>query len=269
MEFQIFMTKTYVGVNIKKSKKFFKKMIIFIITMVILVGLFFAGKGFANLLTNKNLNLFNSGGIRLKSLNYYAIHFGEFDSEEDAMKCAIWTASSGGAAYVYNQNKYLVIGQIYSNIDDAESVVNGFNKDITYQPSIVKFKTKNLAIDINKVSNTDKNKINNDINLIFKTITNILKISNNLDKSMISTSTASSEINSIKSDIKIAKLELQSINSNYNNNNINKLVSFFVKMEEILDVSITKLLVDENYGPICKNCACEIFFNYYDFSFKF
>ena len=39
--------------------------------------------------------------------------------------------------------------------------------------------------------------------------------------------------------------------------------------EDSIDVCVNKLLVSDNYSNVIKYCACEIFFNYYDFSKNF
>ena len=253
---------------IKKNNNFFKRFCIFLLSVIVLTCLFFSGMLIANLLTNNNLNLFNNK-ISIKSINYYAIHFGEFDTEEEALNCSIWTASSGGSAYVFNNGKYMVIGQLYRNIDDANIVLSNLNADLTYVPNIAQYKTKKLQLNINNLSNGDKKDINNDIKLIFNTINNMLKISNNLDKNLISNVSASSEVNTLKSKLKVAKVEVESINVNYNSEDLDKLKNFMISVEDCLDVCTIKLLSGENYNSVCKYCACELFFNYYEFAENF
>ena len=261
------MSKTYVnGVKlIKRPNKFFKKLWKLVVFIVICVVVFFGGIGLSSLITNNSFSWTIGEKISLKGINYYAIHFGEFDNKQEAIDCSVWTASSGGAAYIYEGNTYIVLGQIYANIDDANKVVENFNQDLTYEPAIKQFKTKKQSFSVKNISKKDKRKIIDNINLISDTVNKLLIISNNLDKSLCSNVSASSEVNSLKSDVKIAKMELTSLNIDYNSGNILKIINLMIVLEDSLDVCTTKLLNSENYSNACKYCACELFFNFYDF----
>lgn len=264
---QFFMPKTYLNGTrlIKRKKAIWLKIGIILISIVVLASLFFSGFGIAKLLTGVDFNLFASGKIKIDGINYYAITFGEFDDEQLTTNCAIWTANSGGASYIYERDKSVVIGQIYNNVDDANSVVNGFSDDITYKANIMQFKSKKLTFSIDNVTHSDKKCIVGDIKSVLNKIDEILEISNNLDEGKYTTVTASSKINSIKSEIKVLKSELQLINSTYNNKDLNSFLGYVIKVEDSLDICVNKLLTSENVSNVCKYCACEVFFNYYDF----
>lgn len=261
------MPKTYLNEVklIKRKRRIWSRIWTFILSIIILAVIFFSGFGIAKLLTGADFNWLTGGKIKINSVNYYAISFGEFDDEQLTTNCAIWTANSGGASYIYDNGSSIVIGQIYNNIDDANSVVNGFDGDITYKASIMQFKSKKLSFNIDNITHSDKKCIASDIKCVLNKINEILEISNNLDEGKFTTVTASSKINSIKSEIKVVKSELQLVNSAYSSKGLNDFIGYCIKVEDSLDMCVNKLLTSENVSNVCKYCACEMFFNYYDF----
>lgn len=253
---------------IKRKNKFLKSLGVFFLIVVVSAVIFFGGMGISNLLTIRGFTWFRNNKIAIKSSNYYAIIFGEYSAEQEALDCAIWTATSGGAAYVYNDTKYMVLGQLYDNIDSANLVVENFSSDITYPASVKQFKINKVSFKIDNLKASDKRKIEGGLQLLPDTINEVLNISNKIDTNIISNVSASSEINSLKSEMKIAKASIESINVTYANENLKKYNELFVKCIDSLDVCVNKLLTSDNYSNVCKYCACEIFFNYYDFAKK-
>ena len=220
--------------------------------------------GISYLLSKNGFTWFKSSKIKVDSFNYYAIVFGEYENENNALECSIWTASSGGGAYIFEDVNYSVVGMIYENIDDANMVMDNFSKDLTYTPIVKQFKSNKFSFLVDNISPAHKKDIDDAINLIRKSINDVLTISNKVDTNVLSNVSASSEINSIKSEIKITKSSLNSLNSAYNNVNVKELSNYLTKAEDSLDVCINKLLTNENYSGVCKYCACELFFNFYN-----
>lgn len=253
-------------VLIKRKNKLFKKILFVLLTLLVFTAMFFGGVGLSNLLSKNGIIWFKNNKIIVNASNYYVVNFGEFDNEKEALDCAIWTGASGGAAYVYHNQKYLVSGQLYDHVDNANKVVENFSKDITYPASVKQFKTSKVVFKIDGLQAKDKRQIENSIKLITDTINDITSISNNIDTNVYSNVSASSEINLLKSEVKIAKTNIDSINVNYNNSNLQQISDLLLKMVDMLDVCVNKLLTSENYSGVCKYLACEIFFNYYDFT---
>jgi len=251
---------------IRRKNSFLKGFGVFLLVNLILTIIFFGGVGISNLLYSRGFTWFKSNKIILNSENYYVISFGEYDTEKEALDCAIWTGTSGGAAYVYQQEKFLVAGQLYDNVDNANNVLENFSNDLTYSASIKQYKTDKISFKIEGLEAKDKRIIEKNLNLIHKTISNVLEVSNKIDTNVCSNVSASSEINALKSDVKIAKTSLDSVNVNYGSDKLKSFGDLFVKIIDSLDVCVNKLLTSENYSNVCKYCACEIFFNYYDFS---
>jgi len=258
--------------DVKLIKRKSKKMRLFVISlfiMMLILIISFGGIGVSNFLSKKGFTWFKTNKLSITSLNYYVVHFGEFNTEEESVKCSLWTLNSGGSSYIYGADKYLVVAQIYNNVDDANSVIENLSKDLTYTAEIKQFKSQKHYFEVDNISVADKRKLNKSINLTSELINSVLEISNKLDKGILSKVMASSEINSLKSDMKINKTYIDSINSNYNNSQLSKISNIYMKAVDSLDICVNKLLTSENYLSACKYCASEIFFNFYDFMLNF
>ena len=262
------MSKKYSSdvVVIKRKNKFMKGVAYLLLIVLISNFVFWSGVGISYLLSKKGFTWFKSDKIKVDSFNYYAIIFGEYDSEGEALECSIWTSSSGGGAFVYEEQKFFVVGMLYENVDDANTVMDNFSKDLTYSPAIRQFKSLKFSFVINEISPAHKKDVEDVIKLIRNCINLALNISNKIDTNVLSNVSASSEINSIKSEIKIAKSSLNAINSNYNNSYLKEMSNYLTKAEDALDICTNKLLTSENYSGVCKYCACELFFNFYNLS---
>ena len=254
---------------IPRSVKPFKKLGVFFLVLLVLFILTILGHLLANFVVGGGFSWVSGNKIKLNGLNYYLIHFGEYDDEVSASDCLFWTASGGGASYIQKFDKYIVCGQIYTNYDQASLVMDNFGEDLTYEPKLINIRIPKQYLKVDGVSALHKKTISVKVNMVSNIIDEILDISNKLDKNQISKVSASSDINSLKSNVKITALELSSINANYNSDELNKVINFFTLIEDSLDVCTTKLLSLENYSNVCKYCACEIFFNYYDFMENF
>ena len=261
------MSKTFSEdvVLIRRPKKILKKIGCFLLILLVMSVLIWGGNILSGLLVGREFNLFSSRKITIPTMNYYAIVFGEFEREEDAKNCAIWTASSGGGAYIYAKTTYLVVGQVYKTEEEAKGVVENFNKDLTYNAEVRKISLNKYSFKIENLNKSDRKDIIEIVGSINETISEILNISNDLDKSVISNVSASSKVNSIKSQIKITKRELEARNIDFQNDALTRIGDVFIKIEDSLDVCVNKLLSSETYNTVLKYCASEILFTYYDF----
>jgi len=251
---------------IKRKNSFMKGFATFLAMLLVANIVFWSGVGISYLLSSKGFTWFRSNKINVNSVNYYAIIFGDFDTESEALECSIWTSSSGGGAYVFEESTFAVVGMIYESIDDANLVISNFSEDLTYSPVVKQYKSTKFSFIVENVSPADKKDIEDVVGLIKTTVDKTLLVSNKIDTNVLSNVSASSEINSIKSEIKIAKSSIDAINSSYNNQYLTELSKYLTKAEDTLDICINKLLTSENYSGVCKYCACELFFNFYNLS---
>lgn len=249
---------------IKRPHKALKRSLVIFFTLLVGFLLVLGGKTLSHLLIGREFNFFSGRSITIKEMNYYAIVFGEFESKNEALDCAVWTASSGGSSYIYAENTYFVIGQLYKAEDEAIKVVENFSEDLTYKATIKQFKINKVSFKIDDLSKSDRKRIVGTINLIEETISEVLNISNEVDKNQISNVSASSKINSLKSKVKIARMDLLSKNISFNDETLQGYLELFLKIEDSLDVCVNKLLTSDSYNTVCKYCACEIMFDYYD-----
>ena len=211
---------------IPRPAKPFKKIGLSFVILILCAGLISGGYLLSNFLTGGGLSWISGNKIKVNGLNYYVIYFGEYDDKESATDCIFWTASGGGASYVHKLSKYIVCGQLYNNFDDVNLVMENFGEDLTYSPKFMNVKTDKKYIGVDGVTALDKKTITAYLNTTPKIIDEVLNISNRLDKNQISRVSAGSEINSLKSQMKITTLELASINLNYNSGELNKFINF-------------------------------------------
>lgn len=257
------MPKTYVE-NYAKNKKhpkirrFFNIILIVIVcVMVIMVGRLFSDILVGDL-------LFNAGSVKIECSTFYAICFGEFDSLDDAKKCAVWLENAGGAGYIFKSDKYLVFARTYDNESDAKKVIENIGTTI-YDGSVKTFKTKSKKIKLKNCKKADKKNLLSCVNQLNNIVKSVADIDVSIDTNGLTNIGASNNLNSLKTNVGDIRLKLVELNKCYANIQINGLIAYCNMVLNEIDLAVNKLLVSTNETSVCKYLLTNLKFGYYSF----
>ena len=147
-----------------RIKNFFK----FFLVVVVFVGCFFVAKYMSTALTVGNLGayiVYGGTDIKISSTKMYAVTLGSYDDLKEADAVAIGSTIQGASGYVWYDDKYYVIGNIYNNESDANKVIENL-KDSKYSTNIKVIEFPKVAISLDCYDSKDMNVINKDIKFI-------------------------------------------------------------------------------------------------------
>jgi len=216
----------------------------------------------ADLLTG-NVGSLSRGSLKLSGVELYVLSFGEFDDLNDAQACAVWVENSGGAGYLYNADKYMVVGRIYSSLSDAQKVQENLGS-LRYDPSVITLKVKSKSLKLKGLKSDEKKAILNDLNSIKNILKKVAEIDVSIDRNGLTNIGASSALNSLKTEIKEIKNHITLVNLEYKNENLNRIASYCSGVEDSLDLAVNKLLVSTQETSVCKYLLSEIELNYFN-----
>lgn len=247
--------------NRKKTSKFrtFLRVLLWILIAVVIL---FSGRFMADLITG-NVGGIGSGRVKLSGVELYVLSFGEFDDLNEAQACAVWVENSGGAGYLYNTGKYMVVGRTYLSLSDAQKVQENLGT-LRYDPSVITLKVKSKSLKLKGLKNADKKAILNDLNSIKNILTKVAEIDVTIDRNGLTNIGASSALNSLKTEVKEIKNHITLVNLEYKNENLNKVASYCSVVEDALDLAVNKLLVSTQETSVCKYLLSEIELNYFN-----
>ena len=110
----------------KSAKKRIKNFFIFFMAVLVVGVIFFVSIHISEALTVGNIGsflIYGDTSIKIGESTMFAVILGEYDNEADAKKVAQGSSIQGASGYVWQSNKYWVIGNIYFSQEDANKVV--------------------------------------------------------------------------------------------------------------------------------------------------
>ena len=255
------MPKSY-NRNYAKTKKhtFFKRFFSVVLILLIAVAVLFLGKFLADLLTGELY--FGARGVKINKNTFYALCFGEFDTENDARKCAVWLENAGGAGYIYKGEKYVVIARTYEQESDARKVLEKIGTT-TYDGYVKVFTTKTKNIKIKNLKKTDKKGILSCVKKLDEVVGRISEIDIGIDTNGFTNVSGANNLNTLKTKVGEIRLTLSETNKYYANSAINGLITYCNMILDDIDLAVNKLLVSTNEASVCKYLLTNIQLNYY------
>ena len=238
----------YEDIKFVKRAKFrgFKALGIFLILGVFVCGTYFLSVIFSNTVSVTG-SVFSLKKNKSINKSYYAISFGIYDNIEDARTAMNNLLSIGAGGYILKyENKYNVLGAIYLNESDANSVIDS-NKKYNYNGMTYELSVFKINIDLNKKFYS---KFGNDSNIIYdatKVLVNTIEdLYNNsilLEKEEISNIILANKVNSLDSNLVVELKKIEALTVNSSNFNISNFYEKILKMEKILNNLTNTLLV--------------------------
>ncbi len=251
---------------IKKRGKIvvFAKMLVFLLTIAGM-GLFFSDV-FSGVLVDGGFTVFaNADSISNKPSTLYVLTLGEYEDVQSAEKVANVAGSWGAGAYIANLNgKYQVVGCIYSSREDSENVRTNLGQT-NYNTQTIEITFDKIKFTIKDIEKESKKNIMDALNAFSQTYSSLYDVTMKVDKGEITNIVASGQVNTIKSDVRVCRMNLAAVNLKYNMSVLSKLNDALIKLEEGLDVCVNQLLANSYINHSVKYCLCDCVFLQHNF----
>ena len=219
----------------------------------LILGAFVCGTYFLSVVFNNTVSV--TGSVfslkKNKSINrsYYAICFGKYDNMEDARTTANNLLSIGAGGYILKyENGYNVLGAIYLNESDVNSVIDS-NKKYNYNGMTYELSVFKINIDLNKKFYSE---FGNDSSIIYdatkvlvNTIDELYANVMLLDKGDISNIILANKVNSLDSNIVVELKKIEALVLANSNSNLSSIYEKFLKIEKVLNNLTNTLLVSD------------------------
>lgn len=243
---------------IKKSfKSRLKAFFIFFVAVLIFGGCYFVSVYFSDALAVGNVGsyiLFGGVDVKIDKHSLYAVTLGEYDDKSQADGVALGSAIQGASGYVWEGDKYLVVGNIYPNSEYADSVLVNL-KDSKYSLGVKEIIFPKIKISYNNLENSEVGKIKNAIALIDEVYDTFYNNSISYDKSEISNLVISTNASNLRSKVKIEISAMQRL-INYENKSILAIQNSLIQMDELLNQTVLNTIENDSVGHKIKNALC-------------
>ena len=256
------MTQNFYHDDVKVIKKPFKKRIkpylIFLIIFILMGGIVFSAIFISDTLAVSNIStIFVYGGksIKFDSREMFAVSLGSYDSEDEANKVALGSTIQGGAGYVWKDNsKHYVLGSIYSTQEQAERVINNL-QGTKYDISILKINLPKISLSFDEYDNKQVDSISKAISVFSNVYDKVYNYSISFDKSEMNNLAISTQISTIRGEIKGYISTMQSILS-MPNAKVQEVQKALIKLDELLDQAIIKTIDNSSTASYLKYTIC-------------
>ena len=234
----------------RKTKIFFPLMFIVLFAGICAMG----SSVFSGIV---KVNSQNNDVVKLEHTNYYAVSTGTFSSIELASEIAGKIKGLGGAGYVYNKNgEYNVLMYVYSSREDALSVSQKVNEQ-GFNTSLFTFDCKAKSYDLN-LSSEDKQTLKNAITSFDDIYLKLYTISNNYDNKQSTISASRLEIVSIQKEFERMYSKFLTTFTNTNSELITKLIKKLDIVSSELDLLVDPLSLDSNFQSLIKHSCINL-----------
>lgn len=237
-----------------RVKSFFK----FFLFSVVVVGCFYCARYFSKALTVGNVTSFILYGdtiLKINKHNMYAVTMGSYETFEEGEKVGLGVMSQGGSGYVWQDDKFYVIGSIYSSKQDAESVINNLNES-NYNLNVLEIKFPTININFDSYENKDVKEIEKALTLLDMIIEEIYTYSIKFDKSEMNNFAVSSAISELRGEVKTTISTLQKL-LEIENGKVRIIQSSFLKIDSLLDSAIIQTIECSN-NYLLKNINSQV-----------
>ena len=239
----------------KPFKKRLKSIFIFFLIMVTIVGCFFVSNYFSNALTVGNISSFlvyGGSSIKIDEKVYYAVTLGEYSDIHEAEGVALGASTQGASGYVWESEKYYVIGNIYSNYEDANSVVGNL-KDTKYDVSILNISFPKINLNFkDDYENSSIKQIREALEIYDTICENFYNDSIKFDKGEINNVVVSSNSSNLRSEVRVLISNLQNL-LKVSNSKVQTIQNGLIRLDELLNQTTLATIENNNINYKIKN----------------
>ena len=187
--------------------------VFFVCVILIFATIFISGNLGAILKLNPVSFLFGGGSYEIKKHSYYAVLMGEYDNRAEAEAVASGVAVMGAAAYVWQlDNKFLVVGNVYNNKDDAEKVLKNVSGN-NYSVSVKEIPFFKINLNESDLTNEQTKLLVSAVKFLDTVYERCYDYSVKFDKGEVVATVVSSELNGLKGEVLVWANKLDLINS--------------------------------------------------------
>ena len=170
----------------------------------------------------------------------YAVTLGKYVNKEEAVKVALGASVQGASGYVWEDNEYYVIGNIYSSNEDALKVVENL-KESKYNIAIKEINFPKIDINFDVYENADMGLIKNAFGMIDDIYKLLYDYSIKYDRGDVTHLAVSSGLSSARGELKSIVVKVQSL-LNKAESSLIHLQGSLIKCDELLDEAILKTI---------------------------
>lgn len=198
-----------------------------------------------------SLFVYGNKSIKTKETSLYAVTLGEYDTALEAERVGYGANIQGASGYVWEDEKFWVIGNIYSSISDAEKVVENL-KDSKYNIEIKEIVFPKLALEFDDYENKDVSQIKEVFDLFDKVYENLYDYSIKYDKGEMNNLAISSEVSNMRGESKVLISKIQNLLS-VKNDDLQIIQNNLIRLDELLNQTIIKAIDDTGTNYTLKN----------------
>jgi len=224
---------------LKHKHKFFKRLVTFVFLSALAFGVIVSADYVGNFIATGEFvsSIFTKNNA---TVQYYAVILNEFDELSAAEAESNSSAESGCAGFIWEDQTYKVVANIYKSRDDADKVAENL-LDSEYTATIYRI-TYEIKSNMKEV-----------FDLLDDVYADLYTVSNVVEKGDMSNIVASSEINKLKSDVHLMQIKYSTMQTT-ESPIVSELLS---NLEGYLESASLQLLCDDNSSYIIRHVMAE------------
>lgn len=260
--------------DVKVLKKPFKRRLKTIFAFF-LFALMFGGVLFCSVYLSKALSVgnisqaivFGGSDISIKDHSYYMVALGRYDDLNEAQEVALGSTLRGASGFVWkDNNSYLVVGNIYSSLQDAENVKKNIGNEL-YKTEIFEIKFPKIKFNFEDLENSDVKKIRIGLENIDKIYQTLYDYSIKFDSKDMNNFAVCNGISMLRGELKSNIINIQSIQKNSFSSQLQEIINSLTKIDELLDSALLIIIDNSATNYTLKNsiaCVVENKYNLYN-----
>ena len=264
MEIASFMSNIMYYEDVKVIKKPLKQRVksflkIFLVIATI-VGCFFGATYLSSALTVGNLTsyiVYGGTSVKTKKKTMYAVTLGSYDDYTEAEKVALGSTIQGASGFVWEQdNKYYVIGNIYSSNSDAEKVIENIS-ETNYKAEVLKIEFASLNLNFDMYDNSNMPVVSKAFEIFGDVEEELYTYSIKFDSGDISHLAVSSNISTLRGEVKAIIVGVQNL-INASESKLGVVQEYLIKVDEVLEQAILKTIDNTATSYSLKNAIASV-----------
>ena len=240
----------------QRVKSFFK---IFLVIATI-VGCFFGATYLSSALTVGNLTsyiVYGGTSVKTKKKTMYAVTLGSYDDYTEAEKVALGSTIQGASGFMWEQdNKYYVIGNIYSSNSDAEKVIENIS-GTNYKAEVLKIEFASLNLNFDMYDNSNMPVVSKAFEIFGDVEEELYTYSIKFDSGDISHLAVSSNISNLRGEVKAIIVGVQNL-INASESKLGVVQEYLIKVDEVLEQAILKTIDNTATSYSLKNAIASV-----------
>ena len=264
MEIASFMSNIIYYEDVKVIKKPLKQRVksflkIFLVIATI-VGCFFGATYLSSALTVGNLTsyiVYGGTSVKTKKKTMYAVTLGSYDDYTEAEKVALGSTIQGASGFVWEQdNKYYVVGNIYSSNSDAEKVIENIS-GTNYKAEVLKIEFASLNLNFDMYDNSNMPVVSKAFEIFGDVEEELYTYSIKFDSGDISHLAVSSNISTLRGEVKAIIVGVQNL-INASESKLGVVQEYLIKVDEVLEQAILKTIDNTATSYSLKNAIASV-----------